>query len=92
MGGAGALTVALKNAKDYCSVSAFSPIANPVESGFCKDAMSKYFGSDLQAANQYSPVALIEQKVKEGIPASDIIPPALVYTGTSDPWEKFLES
>ena len=51
MGGAGALSIALRNTKDFRSVSAFSPIANPVDSGFCDEAFTKYFGNDTDAAN-----------------------------------------
>lgn len=59
MGGAGALSIALRNTEAFRSVSAFSPIASPHESGFCEDAYKKYFGNDMEAASQYSPVNLI---------------------------------
>jgi len=92
MGGAGALSIALRNSGSFRSVSAFSPIANPVESGFCKKAFTKYFGNDKEAANQYSPVNLIKQKVDAGVPREAILPPAMIMTGTSDPCEHYLES
>ena len=50
MGGNGALMVALRNAKEYQSVSAFSPIADPASSGFAKDSLGLYFGGDMEAA------------------------------------------
>ena len=92
MGGAGALSIALKNTKEYKSVSAFSPISDTVESDFCTDAMKLYFGNNQTAAEAYSPVRLIQKKIDQGIAGPNIIPPSLVYTGTADQWEKCLQS
>ena len=44
MGGHGALTIGLKNAENYTSISAFSPIANPISCPWGKKAFSAYLG------------------------------------------------
>lgn len=46
MGGHGALTIALKNPQAYCSVSAFSPICNPVNVPWGQKALGAYLGAD----------------------------------------------
>lgn len=46
MGGHGALTIALKNPERYCSVSAFSPISNPINCPWGQKAFSAYLGDD----------------------------------------------
>ncbi|CAA0082260.1 S-formylglutathione hydrolase YeiG [Zhongshania aliphaticivorans] len=46
MGGHGALTIALKNPLQYQSVSAFSPISNPVNCPWGEKAFSQYLGND----------------------------------------------
>lgn len=46
MGGHGALTIALKNPDRYSSVSAFSPIANPVNCPWGQKAFRNYLGKD----------------------------------------------
>ncbi len=46
MGGHGALVVALKNPQAYRSVSAFSPISNPVEVPWGHKAFGNYLGPD----------------------------------------------
>ncbi|KAL8657623.1 MAG: hypothetical protein Q9226_001726 [Calogaya cf. arnoldii] len=46
MGGHGALTLFLKNPGKYKSVSAFAPIANPINSDWGKKAFGGYFGDD----------------------------------------------
>jgi len=45
MGGHGALTIAMKNASSYCSVSAFAPICNPTKCPWGDKAFSGYLGS-----------------------------------------------
>ncbi|KAI9849623.1 MAG: hypothetical protein M1837_002748 [Sclerophora amabilis] len=49
MGGHGALTMFLKNPGKYKSVSAFAPIANPINCQWGQKAFSGYFGGDQQA-------------------------------------------
>jgi S-formylglutathione hydrolase len=46
MGGHGALMIALKNPERYTSVSAFSPITNPVNCPWGQKAFTGYLGSD----------------------------------------------
>jgi S-formylglutathione hydrolase len=46
MGGHGALTIGLKNQFDYQSISAFSPICNPINSPWGKKAFSQYLGNN----------------------------------------------
>ena len=45
MGGHGALTIGLKNQEDFQSISAFSPICNPINSPWGKKAFSGYLGN-----------------------------------------------
>jgi S-formylglutathione hydrolase len=49
MGGHGALTIGLKRPDLFKSVSAFSPICNPVNCPWGVKAFTGYFGEDLQA-------------------------------------------
>ncbi|KAI9798074.1 MAG: hypothetical protein M1833_004971 [Piccolia ochrophora] len=49
MGGHGALTLFLKNPGKYKSVSAFAPIANPINCPWGEKAFKGYFGEDQQA-------------------------------------------
>lgn len=53
MGGHGALVVALRNPERYCSVSAFSPISNPMNCPWGQKAFSAYLGHQLEAWRQY---------------------------------------
>ncbi|WP_220464213.1 MULTISPECIES: S-formylglutathione hydrolase [unclassified Colwellia] len=46
MGGHGALTIAMLNPDRYSSMSAFSPICNPVNAPWGKKAFSAYLGKD----------------------------------------------
>jgi S-formylglutathione hydrolase len=46
MGGHGALTIGMLNPKRYSSMSAFSPICNPVQSPWGKKAFTAYLGKD----------------------------------------------
>lgn len=46
MGGHGALVCALANPGRYCSVSAFAPVANPVNAPWGEKAFSRYLGAD----------------------------------------------
>lgn len=45
MGGHGALTIALKNSDRYSSVSAFSPITNPINCSWGQKALTAYLGA-----------------------------------------------
>ncbi len=46
MGGHGALTIAMKNPERYASMSAFSPICNPINCPWGQKAFSAYLGKD----------------------------------------------
>ncbi len=76
MGGHGALICALKLPHDYCSVSAFSPIANPVECDWGKGCFSAYLGADKHAWQAYDATLLLA----EGAKFADI----LIDQGTAD--------
>ena len=76
MGGHGALICALKNPQNYCSVSAFSPICNPMNGDWGKGCLSAYLGDETNNWNAYDATALIETGAK----VSDI----LIDQGTAD--------
>lgn len=59
MGGHGALTIALNNPGRYTSVSAFSPIVNPVQCPWGQKALSQYLGDDQAGWKRYDTVELI---------------------------------
>lgn len=76
MGGHGALICALKNQESYRSVSAFSPICNPLECGWGKGCFGTYLGGDSQTWKAYDATLLIQ----DGAKCSDI----LIDQGTDD--------
>ena len=76
MGGHGALICALKNPQAYQSVSAFSPICNPVECDWGKGCFGSYLGDDTSTWQSYDATLL----VKDGAKVNDI----LIDQGTSD--------
>lgn len=59
MGGHGALVIGLRNQERYSSISAFSPIANPVNCPWGQKAFTHYLGQDQQAWNNYDASKLI---------------------------------
>jgi S-formylglutathione hydrolase len=67
MGGHGALTIALKNAQRYCSVSAFSPISNPVNCPWGQKAFTAYLGDD-QALWQQHDASILMLEAKDFLP------------------------
>ena len=81
MGGHGALTIGLKNPQSYHSVSAFAPIAAPIQSPWGVKAFSGYLGAYRAAWSQYDATELVKSghKFPGGL---------LVDQGTAD---KFLE-
>lgn len=64
MGGHGALISALKNPDAYRSVSAFSPICNPINCGWGKGCFGAYLGDDTQAWQAYDATALVAAGAK----------------------------
>jgi S-formylglutathione hydrolase len=80
MGGHGALTIALKNPDKYQSLSAFAPIAAPMQSPWGLKAFTGYLGAYRGAWSQYDATELVKsgKRFASGI---------LVDQGTTD---KFL--
>jgi S-formylglutathione hydrolase len=59
MGGHGALVIALRNPANYSSVSAFAPIANPMNCPWGKKAFAGYLGQDPKLWGEYDSSKLI---------------------------------
>lgn len=76
MGGHGALTIALKNPHRYNSLSAFSPICNPMDCPWGIKAFRGYLGDDQQQWQQYDSCELMAK--------SQQFVPALVDQGSKD--------
>jgi S-formylglutathione hydrolase len=81
MGGHGALTIALRNPGRFKAVSAFAPIASPLNCPWGEKALSNYIGSDRSAWREYDACALIESGAR--------VPDILVDQGMAD---SFLEN
>jgi len=64
MGGHGALICALKNPQAYQSVSAFSPIANPINCGWGKACFSAYLGGECELWKTYDATELVKAGAK----------------------------
>ncbi|NAW91887.1 MULTISPECIES: S-formylglutathione hydrolase [unclassified Vibrio] len=78
MGGHGALTIGLKNPQRYRSISAFSPISNPIHCPWGQKAFRHYLGNNLQDWKQYDAVELLTTH------SSSL--PILVDQGEEDPF------
>ncbi|MDN2481848.1 S-formylglutathione hydrolase [Vibrio agarivorans] len=76
MGGHGALTIGLKHPDSFCSISAFSPIVNPMNCPWGKKAFHHYLGDDRTTWAQYDSVELLKTQSS--------IPPILIDQGDSD--------
>lgn len=68
MGGHGALMIALRNPERYRSVSAFSPITNPVNCPWGQKAFTAYLGKDTAKWSDYDS-SLLMKKSTEHVPA-----------------------
>jgi len=68
MGGHGALVLALRNPENYRSVSAFSPISNPVNCPWGKKAFTAYLGRDTARWAEYD-ASLLMRSAKQFVPA-----------------------
>lgn len=64
MGGHGALVCALRNPGRYQSVSAFSPICNPMTAPWGEKAFSRYLGEDRSAWRDWDASALLANAAK----------------------------
>ncbi len=84
MGGHGALTIGLKHPQTYRSISAFAPIAAPMQCPWGEKAFTGYLGEDRSQWAQYDATALIHQLQDASSRA-----PILVDQGLSD---TFLEA
>ncbi len=60
MGGHGALTLGLRFPEKFCSVSAFSPIVNPVQAPWGQKAFMGYLGDDQSKWLEYDATELIK--------------------------------
>ncbi|MCU4676392.1 S-formylglutathione hydrolase [Catenovulum sp. 2E275] len=60
MGGHGAISIALKNPEKYLSVSAFSPICNPINCPWGQKAFSAYLGDNQQDWLEYDSTELLK--------------------------------
>ena len=95
MGGHGALVIALRNPERYQSVSAFSPISNPVNCPWGIKAFNAYLGKDKASWEQYD-ASLLMAKATEFVPAlvdqgmddqfldQQLMPEALQYSANSN--------
>jgi len=77
MGGHGALTIALRNPRRFCSVSAFAPIAAPMQSPWGQKALRGYLGDDRTLWRTHDACALLDDGAR--------LDTLLVDQGTDDP-------
>ena len=77
MGGHGALTVFLRNADVYKSVSAYAPITNPINVPWGQKAFSGYLGDDQSTWKEYDATELVKQYKGAKVPV-------LIDIGTLD--------
>jgi S-formylglutathione hydrolase len=79
MGGHGALTIGLRNPDRYRSISAFAPIAAPMDCPWGQKAFTGYLGPDRDDWRAYDASALLR-----ALPAVSGRPPLLVDQGLAD--------
>ncbi|BDX04968.1 S-formylglutathione hydrolase [Planctobacterium marinum] len=65
MGGHGALVIGLRNQQQYCSISAFSPISNPMDCPWGIKAFTGYLGEDPADWCEYDAAYLLGQNGSE---------------------------
>ncbi|WP_298936244.1 S-formylglutathione hydrolase [uncultured Ruegeria sp.] len=61
MGGHGALTIAMRNADLFGSLSAFAPIAHPTQSDWGRKQLSSYLGDDESTWSEHDSTLLLEE-------------------------------
>ncbi len=61
MGGHGAITIAIRNADLFDSLSAFAPIAHPTQSDWGRKQLSSYLGDDESAWVEHDATLLLEE-------------------------------
>ena len=66
MGGHGALTIGLKHPDLFKSISAFSPISNPISVPWGQKAFSGYLGDDKESWKQYDATELVSNGLIDG--------------------------
>ncbi len=76
MGGHGALTIAMLNPDRYSSMSAFSPISNPVNSPWGQKAFTTYLGKDITSWSKHDASELMRH--------AQLFVPARVDQGGAD--------
>lgn len=76
MGGHGAITIGLRNPGRFAAVSAFAPIASPLNCPWGEKALTGYLGPDRAAWRDYDSCALVEDGAR--------LPDLLVDQGTAD--------
>lgn len=77
MGGHGALMLALRHPKTYCSASAFAPIVNPSQVPWGQKAFTAYLGKDATQWQQYDSCYLLQYYQEKQFPI-------LIDQGTND--------
>lgn len=81
MGGHGALVIGLRNQGRYTSISAFSPVCNPIACPWGEKAFSAYLGADRASWEEYDAATLMSRATEHL--------PTLVSQGDQD---QFLET
>jgi len=76
MGGHGALVCALRNPSRYRSLSAFAPIAAPMQCPWGKKAFTNYLGTDTKSWSEYDATELVARRAFPN--------PILIDQGTGD--------
>ena len=76
MGGHGALTIGLRNPDLYQSMSAFSPICNPINCAWGQKAFSAYLGDNIEEWKTYDSCELLANHKKHQ--------PILIDQGSND--------
>ena len=65
MGGHGALVLGLRNPERFTSISAFSPISNPISCPWGEKAFSAYLGADRSSWEEYDATVLLSRAIEQ---------------------------